>query len=110
MPPDTEEEWDRPKNQKRAIEPIGRYGLAGRGLAISLVGVYWISAAVQGDPPKAHELGGALQSVQQHSRGWFLLLALALAFAASALFDFIQALFHRPEPGLDIPGCADGDS
>src|SRR4051812_32638012 len=107
---DIDDDVDLPEHQKRVIEPIGRYGLAGRGLAVSLVGVYWISAAVQGDPSKAHELGGALQSVQQHSRGWLLLLALALAFAASALFDFIQALFHRPEPGLDIPGCSDGDS
>ena len=82
-------------------------GLAGRGLAASLVGVYWVSAALHTDPSQAHELGGALQSVQQHSKGWLLLLPLALAFAASAVFDFVQASFHRPDPGLDIPGCSD---
>lgn len=99
-----------PEDQKRAIEPIGRYGLSGRGLAASLVGVYWISAALHSDPAQAHELGGALQRVQEHSKGWLLLLPLALAFAASAVFDFIQALYHRPDPNLDIPGCSDREA
>jgi hypothetical protein len=91
-------------DQKRVIEPIGRYGLAGRGLAASLVGVYWVSAALHTDPSQAHELGGALQSVQEHAKGWLLLLPLALAFAASAIFDFVQALFHRPNPDVDLRG------
>jgi hypothetical protein len=29
-------------------------------VAVSLVGMYWMSAAVHADPSKAHELGGAL--------------------------------------------------
>jgi hypothetical protein len=103
---DIDDDIDLPEQQKGIVEPIGRYGLSGRGLAVSLVGIYWISAALHGDPAQAHELGGALQSVQQDSSGWLLLLVLGLAFAASALFDFIQALYHRPEPGLDIPGCS----
>ena len=78
------------------IEPIGRYGLAGRGVAVSLVGTYWMAAAIQGEPSKAHELGGALQAVQQHSKGWLLLLTLGVALAASAVFDFVEALYHSP--------------
>jgi hypothetical protein len=103
---DIDDDVDLPEDQKRLIEPIGRYGLSGRGLAASLVGVYWISAALHSDPSQAHELGGALQSVHHHSKGWLLLLPLALAFAASAVFDFVQALYHRPDPALDIPGCS----
>jgi hypothetical protein len=104
---DIDDDVDLPEDQKRVIEPIGRYGLSGRGLGAALVGVYWLSAALHTDPSQAHELGGALQSVQEHSKGWLLLLPLAGAFAASAVFDFVQALFHRPDPGLDIPGCSD---
>jgi hypothetical protein len=103
---DIDDDVDLPEDQKRLIEPIGRYGLSGRGLAASLVGVYWISAALHSDPSQAHELGGALQNVHHHSKGWLLLLPLALAFAASAVFDFVQALYHRPDPALDIPGCS----
>jgi Domain of Unknown Function (DUF1206) len=106
MTNDIDDDVDLPEAEKRAIEPIGRYGLAGRGLAVALVGVYWLSAALHGDPSKAHELGGALQTVQQNPKGWLLLLTLAVAFVASALFDFVEALYHRPDPGLDLPGCS----
>ena len=96
MTTDVDDDVDLPENQKRAIEPLGRYGLAGRGVAASLVGIYWMTAALNGEPSKAHELGGALQAVQQNSKGWLLLLALGVALAASALFDFVEALYHRP--------------
>jgi len=104
MTTDIDDDIDLPESQKRAIEPIGRYGLAGRGAAISLVGIYWMAAAIQGEPAKAHELGGALQAVQQNSKGWLLLLALGVALAASAVFDFIEALYHRPPQGIGRVG------
>ena len=96
MTTDIDDDVDLPDSEKRAIEPLGRYGLAGRGVAISLVGVYWMAAAIQGEPSKAHELGGALQAVQQNSKGWLLLLTLGVALAASALFDFVEAFYHHP--------------
>ena len=96
MTTDIDEDVDLSESQKRAIEPIGRYGLAGRGAAIALVGIYWMAAALQGQPSKAHELGGALHAVQQHSKGWLLLLTLGVALAASADFDFVEALYHSP--------------
>jgi hypothetical protein len=96
MTTDIDDDVDLPEDQKRAIEPIGRYGLAGRGLSVSLVGIYWVSAAINGEPSKAHELGGALQAVQQLPKGWLLLLILGLALAASSLFDFVEAFYHRP--------------
>jgi hypothetical protein len=106
MSSDIDDDVDLPEHQKRLIEPLGRYGLAGRGFGAALVGIYWISAALYHDPSKAHELGGALQAVQQHSEGWLLLLSLAVALTASALFDFVEALYHRPHPQLDVPGCS----
>jgi hypothetical protein len=106
MTSDIDEDVDLPDDEKRVIQPMGRCGLAGRGVAVSLVGMYWMSAAVHADPSEAHELGGAMQTVQQNPKGWLLLLTLALAFVASALFDFVEALYHRPDPGLDIPGCS----
>jgi hypothetical protein len=96
MTTDIDDDVDLPESEKRAIEPLGRYGLAGRGLAIALVGVYWMAGAIQREPSKAHELGGALQAVQQNSKGWLLLLTLGIALAASALFDFVEAFYHRP--------------
>jgi len=96
MTSDIDEDVDLPEDKKRMISPIGRYGLAGRGVAVLIVGIYWISAALHGNPAKAHELGGTLQDLQQHPRGWLLLLTLGIAFTASAVFDFVAALYHRP--------------
>jgi hypothetical protein len=96
MTTDVDDDVDLPEDEKRLIEPVARYGLAGRGVGAALVGIYWMSAGLHGEPSRAHELGGALQTVQQNSRGWLLLLPLGIAFAASALFDFIEALYHRP--------------
>ena len=73
-----------------------RLSRTSRGVAVLIVGIYWISAALHGNPAKAHELGGTLQEVQQHPRGWLLLLPLGIAFTASAVFDFVEALYHRP--------------
>ena len=96
MTTDIDEDVDLPESQKRAIEPIGRCGLAGRGVAIALVGLYFMSAAILGEAAKAHELGGALQAVQQNPKGWLLLLTLGVALTASSLFDFVEALYHSP--------------
>jgi hypothetical protein len=96
MTADIDDDVDLPEDKKRLISPIGRYGLAGRGVAVLIVGIYWISAALHGNASNAHELGGTLQAVQQHSQGWLLLLTLGVAFAASAMFDFVEALYHRP--------------
>ncbi len=93
---DIDDDVDLPEYRKRLIEPIRRYGLAGRGVAASLVGVYWMGAALHQDPSQAHELGGTLLSVEHFALGWLLLLTLGLAFAASAIFDFVEALYHSP--------------
>ena len=93
---DIDEDVALPESEKRFLEPVGRYGLGGRGVAAALVGLYWMVAALHRDPSKALELGGTLQAVQQNQHGWMLLLPLGIAFTASALFDFVEALFHRP--------------
>ena len=96
MASDIDDDVDLPQDKKRVISPIGRCGLAGRGVAVLIVGIYWMSAALHGNPSQAHELGGTLQAVQQHPRGWLLLLTLGIAFTLSAVFDFVEALYHRP--------------
>src|SRR5205085_8623727 len=96
MTSDIDNDVDLPRDKKRVISPIGRYGLAGRGVAVLIVGVYWMSAALHGNPSQAHELGGTLQAVQQHPRGWLLLLTPGIAFTLSAMFDVVYAPYDRP--------------
>jgi hypothetical protein len=102
MTGDVEGDVALPQHEKRMVQPIGRYGEAGRGLAISLIGVYWIAAAVNADPAKAHALGGALQAVRHNPAGQVFLLLLGLAFAASALLELVEAIFRRTGPTQDL--------
>lgn len=83
-----------PRN-KEVTEVISRYGLTGRAAALALVGGYLLAAAIDADPSKAHGLGGVLQSLRGESWGWAVVLLFGSAFAASAVFDFIEAVYRR---------------
>src|ERR1051325_1544861 len=51
-----------PQQEKRLIRPVARYGIAGRGAAVALVGCFLIAAAFYRNPREAHEVGGMLAS------------------------------------------------
>lgn len=83
-----------PRN-KGVTVVISRYGLTGRAAALALIGGYLMAAAIDADPSKAHGLGGVLQSLRGVSYGWAVVLLFGSAFAASAFFDFVEALYRR---------------
>jgi hypothetical protein len=86
------------REEKEVAGPVSRYGVTGRGLALALIGLYLIGAAIHGKPQEAHELGGLLLHLRQTPYGWVALLLFALAFGASAFFDFAAALYRRIDP------------
>jgi len=90
-----------PPDQKRLTEPISRYGLTGRGAALVMIGVFFVIAAVDGNPAEAHELGGALDHLRHRWLGSTALLLFASGFVASAFFDFLAAVYRRTQPGAD---------
>lgn len=94
---DLERDLSLPPSEKRLFRPVARYGIGGRGVAIALVGAYWLMAAIDANPSQAHQLGQAMQDVRRHAYGWVLLLALGLAFVASASFDLLEAVFRKRE-------------
>ena len=49
MTTDVDDDVDLPESEKRVIEPIAPYGLAGRGVGAALVGIYWMSAGIHGE-------------------------------------------------------------
>jgi hypothetical protein len=78
--------------------PIGRYGTAGRGAAIALVGAYFLVSAIHGDPRQAHELGGVLKEMRALPLGAAITGAFWLAFIGSAVLDFVVAGFRHFNP------------
>ena len=95
---DVEGQLALPEKEKRLLRPVARYGVVGRGAAISLVGAYLIAAAVYGNPREAHEVGGVLAALRGAPYGQALIGLFALAFIGSSLFDFIAGLYRRFDP------------
>ncbi|MBV8779057.1 MAG: DUF1206 domain-containing protein [Alphaproteobacteria bacterium] len=95
---DIEGPLELPSIDKKLMLPLGRYGTAGRGAAILLVGGYLILSAVQGNPHEAHELGGMLKEMRALPWGGAITGAFALAFVSSAALDLVAASFRRFNP------------
>jgi uncharacterized protein DUF1206 len=74
---------------------LARTGLVAKGLSFGLVGALAIKLAV-GDGGQATSRQGALQSLAHHSFGRVVLIALAVGFAAYALWRFVQAYAETP--------------
>jgi hypothetical protein len=75
---------------------LARVGLVAKGVSYGLVGVLAIKLAL-GDGGKATSRSGALAPLAHHSFGKIVLIALALGFAAYALWRFIEAYAERPD-------------
>jgi hypothetical protein len=101
---DIEGPLELPQAEKRLMLPIGRYGTAGRGVSIALVGCYLAIAAIQGDASRAHELGGILGELRSLPGGIALTAAFALAFIGSSALDFVVTVYRRFNPiGAGVP-------
>ena len=75
---------------------LARTGIVAKGISFALVGALAIKVAI-GHGGKATSRQGALQSIAHHSFGKIVLVALALGFAAYALWRFVQAFAERPD-------------
>src|SRR5437763_5586426 len=95
---DVDREVSLPQSEKRAIRPIARYGIAGRGAAVALVGCFLIAAAFYNNPREAHEVGGILTALRHVAYGRALIALFGLAFIGSSLFDFVAAFYRRFDP------------
>src|SRR5579872_3492973 len=89
---------DLPPKQACLLRGLTRFGYAGRGAAVALVGCFLIAAAIHGNPREAHELGGALSTLRSVASGRVLIGLFALAFLASGIADMAAALFRRFDP------------
>ncbi|MBA3843574.1 MAG: DUF1206 domain-containing protein [Actinobacteria bacterium] len=79
---------------------LARTGLVAKGLSFALVGALAIKLAL-GSGGSATSRQGALAQLAHHSFGKVALIALAIGFAAYALWRFVQAYAERDEGGDD---------
>lgn len=73
----------------------GRTGYVAKGLALLVVGFFFLVAAVQADPDKAQGLDGALRTFKEAPFGPFLLTLVAIGIAAYGVYSFARARYAR---------------
>lgn len=88
---------------KSWVEGLARYGLVAKGVSYALVGVLAALLAL-GVGGRATSREGALESIAGEWWGAVVLSALALGFAAYALWRVLQAVFDRENDGSGLKG------
>ncbi|MBM6401694.1 DUF1206 domain-containing protein [Phycicoccus sonneratiae] len=73
----------------------GRAGYVAKGVALAVVGVFFVVAAVKHDADKAQGLDGALKSLKDMAFGPVLLTVVALGIAAYGVYSFARARYAR---------------
>ncbi len=87
------------QEKKLAID-IGRFGLAGRGVAFALIGVFLIQAAVFANAGRAKGLDGVLLDLSSRPYGQIILAVTALGLVAFGVFSILSARWMR----IKLPG------
>jgi hypothetical protein len=73
----------------------GRIGYIAKGIALVVVGFFFLVAAWQADPDKAQGLDGALKTVEDQPFGPFLLTLVAAGIAAYGVYSFARSRYAR---------------
>ena len=73
----------------------GRVGYIAKGIALVIVGFFFLVAAWQADPEKAQGLDGALKTVKDQPFGPFLLTLVAAGIAAYGVYSFARSRYAR---------------
>lgn len=73
----------------------GQVGYVAKGIAFSIVGYLLVDAAIRHDASKSRGLDAALHTLAGQPYGKFLLVAVALGFAAFGVYCFFQSRYRR---------------
>jgi hypothetical protein len=104
---DTLREKGRRAGRGEEVEWLGRTGLVAQGTIYALVAFLALQVAIDGrDAAAQPDKEGALQLVAEQPFGRWLLVALAIGFAAYALWRFAQAFADREAKGSGAKGLA----
>ena len=73
----------------------GRAGYVAKGIALAVVGFFFLVAAYRADPEDAKGLDGALKTVKDMAFGPYLLTLVALGIVAYGVYSFARARYAR---------------
>jgi hypothetical protein len=88
-------EGEIPRRTLRWLKPFAYAGLAARAVAFSLVGAFFIQAAVTYDPDKARGLDDSLRAVARAPWGEAMIVLVAIGLVAFGLWCFVEARYRE---------------
>ncbi len=90
-----EKHFNMTEQERAFISPIGRVGLAARGVVFLIIGGFFVVAGIQHNPNEARGLSGALQALQQQPFGNLLLAVVAFGLLAFAAYSLLESVYRR---------------
>ncbi|SFS09316.1 protein of unknown function [Agrococcus baldri] len=84
-----------PRRFRRLVDLLGTVGYVAKGLAVVVVGVLFLTAAVQHDPEEAGGLDAALQSLTTVPGGVFALVGIAVGLMLYGIYCFARGAWSR---------------
>jgi Domain of Unknown Function (DUF1206) len=83
---------------RRTAVRLGQTGYIAKGVAFGIVGVLLFQAATSHNPAKSRGLDAALRLLVERPYGTFLLILIAIGFAAFGVYCFFQARYRKVSP------------
>jgi Domain of Unknown Function (DUF1206) len=80
---------------RKGVIFLGRFGYAALGVVFSIIGIFFVVAAIQHNPHDAKGLDSALRILLQQPFGPVLLGIVALGLVAYGVYSFVEARYRR---------------
>ncbi|HEX8295564.1 MAG TPA: DUF1206 domain-containing protein [Chthoniobacteraceae bacterium] len=80
---------------RQTVTRISAGGIAARGVAFCLAGLFLVSAGLQADPSKARGLSGSLNALRDQPFGRWLLVGVALGLSGYGIYCALKARYGR---------------
>ncbi|MGW9130131.1 DUF1206 domain-containing protein [Streptomyces sp. NPDC055681] len=87
--------FEMPEKTRKAIDFLGMFGGAARGIVFAVAGLFAVVAAVQHKPGKAKGMDDTLRSFTETPAGPWLLVLIAVGLAAFGVFSWANARWRK---------------
>jgi len=80
---------------RQSARRLGQFGYIAKGVAFAIVGLLLADAALSNNPAKSRGLDTALRTVIAQPFGQWLLILVAVGFAAFGIYCFLQSRYRK---------------
>lgn len=82
-----------PADKRRAVIPICKFGLMARGAVFSLIGIFFVRAAIHFNSHEAGGISKAWEVLRSQAYGGFLVAIVAAGFIAFGVYGVLESMY-----------------